>query len=429
MLSIAPRRRRRRMSTPNECEVLIAGAGPAGLATALHLLRLRPELAGRVVALDRWRHPRPKVCAGGLIPRTMLALGELGIRLEVPSVEVRSGVARTPAGVFEIHRPDAMCTIVRRDEFDEQLARAARNVGLELIEDCAVLSIHQDAGAVEVDSAQGAFRARLVVGADGSGSRVRRAVFGERKATIGRALMADVAVDKAATPEFRDARYRFDFTCVSEGIHGYAWSFPCLIGGRPHLNLGIYDQHPAHGTGSASARPARDGARTKTPLGDALRALFPHPSLEPSRASRFKAFPIRWFDAGDRFHFGRVILAGDAAGAEPLMGEGISCAFEHGKLAARAIADALNGEADALAGYDRELRLGAMGRKLRRLGFAARRFYGPRHRLYFRLAGLSRRARELGADWYNGAAGVDDLTIAAALLRLFRAILFDTSVR
>ena len=45
---------------------------------------------------------------------------------------------------------------------------------------------------------------------------------------------------------------------------------------------------------------------------------------------------------------GRVILAGDAAGVDPLMGEGISCAFEHGKLAANAICNFLDGDTGAL---------------------------------------------------------------------------------
>lgn len=421
------------MAAATQCDVLIAGAGPAGLATALYLLRRRPELAGRVVALEKRRHPRPKVCAGGLIPRTMLSLAELEIPLEVPAVEVRMGIARTAAGDIEVRRPDAMCTIVRRDEFDASLARAARRAGLELVEDCAALGVRQEADAVEVATTRGAFRAALMVGADGSGSRVRRALFGERKATIARALMADVAVDATATAEFQHALYRFDFTCVSAGIHGYAWSFPCLIGGRPHLNLGIYDQHPPHGDARASRDGDRDGARAaspaKAPLARTLRALFPHPALEAADGAPLRAFPIRWFDAGDRFHAGRVILAGDAAGVDPLMGEGISCAFEHGRLAAAAIARTLEGDDGALAAYDRELREGVMGRKLGRLAYAARRFYGPRHRLYFRLARLSRRAQELGADWYNGAARLDELSVAGALKRWTRAVLFGVPPR
>ena len=86
-----------------------------------------------------------------------------------------------------------------------------------------------------------------------------------------------------------------------------------------------------------------------------LRAAFPDLALGGGGASiRYQAFPIRWHDPSDRFASGRVILAGDAAGCDPLMGEGISCAFEHGKLAARSIASFLNGDDTALARYDRE---------------------------------------------------------------------------
>ena len=107
-----------------------------------------------------------------------------------------------------------------------------------------MLDVAQDANGVRVSTDGGIFEAQILVGADGSGSRVRRAVFGARKETIGRALMTDIAVDPERTPEFIEARYRFDFRCVSRGISGYSWSFPCLIGGAPHLNVGIYDQRP-----------------------------------------------------------------------------------------------------------------------------------------------------------------------------------------
>ncbi len=111
------------------------------------------------------------------------------------------------------------------------------------------------------------------------------------------------------------------------------------------------------------------------------------------------------------------------------MGEGISYAFEHGKLAASAIVRWLDGERAALIQYDRDLRDAAAGRKLRHLAGAARRFYGPRHRLYFTLAGLSGTARRIAVDWYNGAHGVDELS-AAGLLRLWAgAVLFRTGLR
>ena len=408
------------MSSSIKCDVLIAGAGPAGLATALYLLRAHPELKGRVVAIEKARHPRPKTCAGGLIPKTILALNELGLPLEVPAFEVMRGSARTVVGEVEMFRGDALCTVVRREEFDARLARAAKAAGLEIIDRCRVWEVEQSAGSVRVRTERATFEAPVLVGADGSGSRVRASVFGGGKKSIGRALMIDVPVDPERTREFAEQRYLFDFKCVAAGISGYAWSFPCLIDNRPHLNVGIYDQLPPH---TASSE--------KSPLPNRLREAFPELQLDgfEHRAMNFKAFPIRWFNPRNRFVSGRVMLAGDAAGVDPLMGEGISCAFEHGKLAARAIGELIAGDAAALARYDAALHDGAVGRKLRKLAFAARHFYGPRHRLYFRLASLSRRAQAVGVDWYNGAANFDELPVRTLVGRWVRSMLFNSPVR
>jgi menaquinone-9 beta-reductase len=410
------------MNPARECEVLIAGAGPAGLATALYLLKSGPHLAGRIVALEKFAHPRFKVCAGGLIPKTMLALAELGLRLEVPAVEVTRGRARTAVGEVELFRGDVLCTIIRRDQFDAWLARAARDAGLEIVERCRVIAVEQGESGARVTTEHGVFEAPVLVGADGSGSRVRASIFGGDKRTIGRALMTDLPADPDRAVEFAERRYRFDFRCVSSGINGYAWSFPCLIDGRPHLNVGIYDQHPR--TGEHERGEHRE-------MLEQLRSAFPDLALDRlgRGAMSFKAFPIRWFNGGDRYAAGRVLLAGDAAGVDPLMGEGISCAFEHGKLAANAVTNFLDGDQRALDSYDEELHSGALGTKLRKLAFAARHFYGRHHQMFFRVARFSRRAQEIGVDWYNGAAHLDELSIPKLIGKWAAAVLFGAPVR
>lgn len=402
---------------PRRYEVLIAGAGPAGLAAGINLMRQRPELRGRVAAIDKAHHPRLKVCAGGLIRKAIVLLDKLQVTLEVPSVEVRCGEAVTEAGVIAIPARSApLCTVIRRDQFDAMLARTAQRAGLELIENTHITGVTQSDDGVKVVTDAGTFDTAILIGADGSGSRVRTEVFGRSQASIGRALMFDIPAANGTSQASNQQRYQFDFRCVAAGVPGYSWSFPCVIDGMPHRNVGIYEW---------KASPANGASDRKQRLFDELRKAFPEIGIEQAADERigYKSFPIRWYDPRNHYVCNRVILAGDAAGVDPLMGEGISFALEHGQMAANAALRFLDGDGDALRAYDRALHSGYNARKLGRLAFAAQRFYGPHHRFYFKLASLSRHAQQLGLDWYNGANGVDETSALRIAARCLTSIL------
>jgi flavin-dependent dehydrogenase len=95
-----------------------------------------------------------------------------------------------------------------------------------------------------------------------------------------------------------------------------------------------------------------------------------------------KGHPIRWFDPGGRFSVPRVLLVGDAAGSDPLFGEGISIALGYGALAAREIGEAFRLKDFPFEGYKRSIARSSLGRALFTRWLIARVIYTLRWRWF-----------------------------------------------
>lgn len=376
--------------------LIIVGSGPAGAASALFLQAQDPALASEILILEKARHPRVKICAGGLIPHTLSCLRDLGLTLSVPNVAVHRARVAIP-GRDIAYQGHELGRVVRRDEFDHSLVVACRERGIVVRENEKVVDIRREDDGMRVETERGSYHARMLIGADGSGSLVRRRLFPGAAMCVGRAVMCDVPVADTTWGGFAEERYDFSFLPLPDGLRGYVWAFPCLIGGVPYANVGVYSVE-AKGTGAALVRYLR-GELDRMGAG----------------AAPLRSFPIRWYHHGNPLATPHAVLAGDAAGVDPLMGEGISFAFEYGRRAADAAVRAFAVDDFSFADYGRSVASSWVGKKLNRLHLAVRLFYGPTWRLWFSMAARSRTAQELGIRWYNGVDGWDRASVRQVL--------------
>lgn len=308
-----------------QVDVLIVGSGPSGTSTALHLVRSDPGWGPRIVMVDKAVHPREKLCGGGVTHIGQNILARLGLPLEVPNFPIHEARLVYQDKSYSFFG-NPVFRIVRRDEFDHWLVQTAVKLGVRVREGEAVQQITPHADYVEVVTEKAVFHARVVVAADGSRSYVRRKLKWDGDSRVARLMEVLTPEDARRQPEFRDGVAIFDFTHMTEGLQGYYWDFPSFVNGQAFMNRGLFDSR---------ARPER-------PKADLTQTLRESLAVRARNLDDFqlKGHPIRWWDRNGRFAIPRVILVGDAAGADPLFGEGISFALGYGEAAAAAINDA-----------------------------------------------------------------------------------------
>jgi flavin-dependent dehydrogenase len=375
-----------------DTEVLIAGAGPAGIATAVALARRRPDLANRgaIICLDRATFPREKPCGGGLTGHAQAGLQALGLEVRVPAIPCRTGQI-VFQGASEMVRLQAPVDIIRRNDFDADLVVQARAQGVVIIEGESVTAHDVDAeqGVVRVRTSAGReLGTRVLVAADGAGSRVRQSLLrGDPHAPQRPLRLFKHELTVTTTPA---PCMIYDFSPMEEGLRGYVWLFP-VSGNR--LNVG------------AMHYPSRrlSGAEIERILARTLRR---HGVELPRTARGWPAWP---YAPRARIAGRHVLCVGDAAGIDALTGEGIAVGLEHGPIAASQIHMALESRDYSFSRYRQAIARATVGRELALDGTIASRLYARGgFRYWLSLVMFDARVRELYAARVCGSLVLAD---------------------
>jgi geranylgeranyl reductase family protein len=226
--------------------IVIIGAGPSGSNAAISYKNLNPDL--KVGLIDKSIFPRDKSCGDAIGPGVISALKRFNnqhILDNEPQVVSTTLYGPENIGIQNYipevkNKEDSIVYVIPRIDLDNRILNLAKDLDVDVFEGYSFVSFEKDLDnklVVEIKNGDNITKlgAKILVGADGANSRVRKQLNVNTNSDWHKAIAIRAYIDSPNYLEiFKERTLMFEINVSAE--KGYAWAFPSK---GNLLNIGI----------------------------------------------------------------------------------------------------------------------------------------------------------------------------------------------
>ena len=327
-------------------DVVIIGAGPSGSNAAISYKKLNPDL--KIALVDKAIFPRDKSCGDAFGPGVISALKRFGnehILEGEPEVVSTTLFGPKNIGIQNYipevkNKEDSIVYVIPRLDLDNRILNLAKEEGVETFEGYrfSKFFINEESVSVEIENEEKEkyiLDAKLLVGADGANSRVRKSLNLKQNSDWNKAIAIRAYIDSPNYLEiFKERTLMFEINVSA--IKGYAWAFPSK---GNLLNIGI---------GVPLSVFKKEKMDIKNLLDEFVKTLESRGVIVENLRME-KSFMLPFASSRPKLAHNRVALIGDAGSMiNPMSGEGIFYGMEAGFLLANETHQLINESASML---------------------------------------------------------------------------------